>query len=116
MVKGDLTLTGNTTGYGVLLVTGTYTASGNVGWNGLVLVIGKGIVLGNGGGSNQYNGAFIVAQTVNPITGATLSSPGAPTFNWSGGGGNGIYYSSGCITQAIDGIGYQVITSRELMY
>ncbi len=116
VVNGNLSLSGNTTGYGILLVTGTYSASGNVGWNGIVMVIGTGIVQGNGGGSNQYNGAFIVAQTVNPATGATLASLGSPTFNWNGGGGNGIYYSSGCINQAIDSVGYKMIASRELMY
>lgn len=114
-VNGDLTLSGGTTGYGILLVTGTYTTSGSVGWNGLVLVIGKGIVVGNGGGNNPYYGAMVVAQTVNPTTGAALSTVGPATFNWSGGGGNGVYYSTGCINQAINLIGYKVIASHELM-
>ena len=63
-VNGDLTLTGNTTGYGTLLVTGTFSPGGHVGWNGIVLVIGKGIVTGNGGGNNQYTGGIIVAQSL----------------------------------------------------
>ena len=114
VVNGDLTLSGNTTGYGILLVTGTYTTAGTVGWNGLVLVIGKGIVIGSGGGTNPYYGAMVVAQTVDRTTGAALTTLGSPTFNWSGGGGNGIYYSSGCLNQAINLISFKVITSHEL--
>ena len=116
VVNGDLTLSGNTTGYGILLVTGTYTASGTVGWNGLVLVVGKGIVNGSGGGNNQYNGAMIVAQTVNPITGAALTSLGSPTYNWSGGGGNGVFYSSSCLQSNDYLADYRTITSHELLY
>jgi hypothetical protein len=116
VVNGDLTLSGNVTGYGILLVTGTYSASGTVGWNGIVLVIGKGIAIGTGGGSNQYNGAFFLAQIVDPTTGTPLSTLGSSTFNWSGGGGNGIYYSSPCITQASALADYRIIASRELLY
>jgi len=41
-VNGDLSLSGNVTGYGILLGTGTLSMGGNVGWNGIVLVIGQG--------------------------------------------------------------------------
>ena len=116
VVRGDLSLSGNTTGNGLLLVTGTYSACGTVGWNGMVLVIGKGIVTGCGGGSNLYTGAMLVAQTLNPISGQLLTSVGVPTFNWSGGGGNGIYYSSGCINEASYLADYQIVASRELLY
>ncbi len=117
-VDGDLTIpdikTGFT-GYGILVVTGTYTASGNTGWRGLVLVVGKGVVINTGGGSNEYDGAFLVAKTVDS-SGNPLSTLGAPTFNFSGGGGNGIYYSSGCITQASYISDYRIVSQREMMY
>jgi len=116
VVNGDLSLSSNTTGYGILLVTGTFSPCGTVGWNGLVLVIGKGIVTGCGGGNNQYNGAMIVAQTLNPLNGQLLTALGAPTFNWSGGGGNGVYYSSGCINEASYLADYRVVASHELIY
>jgi hypothetical protein len=115
-VNGDLSLNGNVTGYGILVVTGTFSPGGNVGWNGIVLVVGKGIITGNGGGNNQYNGAIVVAQTVNPVTGVPLATLGAPTFNWSGGGGNGIYYSTGCINQASSLSDYRVVAAHELLY
>ncbi len=114
-VDGDLTLSGNVTGYGILVVTGTFTASGTVGWNGIVMVVGKGVVVGKGGGSNQYIGAFIVAKTVDS-SGTPLTTLGSPTFDWSGGGGNGISYSSGCIVQASSIIHYHLVSTREMMY
>jgi hypothetical protein len=113
-VNGDLTLSGNLTGYGILVVTGTFTASGNVGWNGLVLVVGQGNFQGNGGGNNSYNGAILVAKTLdasyNPLT-----TIGAPTFDFSGGGGNGLNYSSGCIAQASNLSTFHIMAFREML-
>jgi hypothetical protein len=114
-VNGDLSLTGNVTGYGTLVVTGTFSPGGNVGWNGVVLVVGKGVVTGNGGGNNSYNGAFMVAKTLDSV-GNPLSSLGAATFSFSGGGGNGVNYSSGCINQASSLSDYRMVSMRELMY
>jgi hypothetical protein len=116
VVTGDLTLSGPVTGYGILVVTGTFTASGNVGWNGLILVVGQGNFLGNGGGNNVYNGAVLVAKTLdanyNPL--ATVG-PGNTDFNFNGGGGNGINYSSGCIANATTLSTFHVVAIRELM-
>src|SRR5260370_37206471 len=113
-VDGDLSLNGNVTGYGVLVVTGTFSPGGNVGWNGIVLVVGKGVVTGNGGGNNSYNGAIMVAKTVDSV-GNPLSSLGAATFSFSGGGGNGVYYSSGCINQASGLSDYRMGSTRAMM-
>ena len=116
VVNGDLTLSGAQTGYGILVVTGTYTAGGDVGWNGLVLVVGKGIITsGNGGGNATYNGAIIVAQTVNPSTGAPLATFGSPQYNWNGGGTNGIYYSSGCLQNSDYLADFKIVASHELL-
>jgi Tfp pilus assembly protein PilX len=116
VVTGDLSLSGAVTGYGILVVTGTFTASGNVGWNGLILVVGQGNFLGNGGGNNSYNGAVLVAKTLdanyNPL--ATVG-PGNTDFNFNGGGGNGINYSSGCIANATTLSTFHVVAIRELM-
>ncbi len=43
-VNGDLTLNGNHTGYGILVVTGTLHFGGNFNWYGTVLVVGDGVV------------------------------------------------------------------------
>jgi Tfp pilus assembly protein PilX len=113
-VNGDVTLSGAVTGYGILVVTGTLTTSGNVGWNGLVFVVGKGVWNGNGGGSNIYNGSVIVAKTVD-ASGNPLSTLGSPTYNFNGGGGNGINYATGCIDLARQLSTFHVNVIRELM-
>jgi hypothetical protein len=95
VVNGNVDLSGNVNGYGILLVTGTLTMSGNFSWHGAVLVIGQGISNNSGGGNGQIVGTMIVAKTrestspYNLLPGTTL---GAPTLNWNGGGGNGIHY------------------------
>jgi hypothetical protein len=113
-VNGDLTLSGNVTGYGILVVTGTFTASGNVGWNGLVLVVGQGNFQGNGGGNNSYNGAILVAKTLDSSYNP-LASLGSPTFGFNGGGGNGFNYSSGCIAQATTLSTFHIVAFREML-
>jgi hypothetical protein len=91
VVYGDVTFNGNTNGYGILVVTGTLTFRGNMSWNGIVLVIGKGNLVFSGGGSGTINGSVLVAKTKDS-SGNELTDLGVPTMDWSGGGGNGIYY------------------------
>ena len=110
---GDLTLTGNNTGYGILVVTGTLTFSGNSGWRGVVLVIGQGSLQENGGGNNEFDGAMLVAKTLD-AQGHPLPTLGAPVVNWNGGGGNGVYYDSCWIANATSGSNYQVLSFREI--
>jgi hypothetical protein len=113
VVNGDLTLAGNNTGYGILVVTGTLNFSGNTGWRGIVLVIGEGNVVENGGGNNEYDGAVLVAKTLD-AAGRPLATLGAPVVNWNGGGGNGVYYDSCWINAASSGLTYQVLSFREI--
>lgn len=110
---GNLTLSGNITGYGILVVRGTYSPSGTVGWNGIILVIGQGNVQGTGGGNNSYNGAVFIAQT-RDSSGNLLNNLGAPTFDWSGGGGNGIFYNSCSINNATNKQTYRVLSFRDI--
>lgn len=91
VVYGDLTMNGSTNGYGILVVTGTLTFRGNMSWNGIVLAIGQGNIVFAGGGSGTINGSVLVAKTKD-LSGNELSALGVPTLDWSGGGGNGIYY------------------------
>lgn len=111
-VNGDLTLSGNAQGYGILVVTGTLTIKGTVGWNGIILVIGKGIF--NTDGTDQYNGAVLVANTVDAF-GNPLPVQGTAQVNVNGGGNGGFQYSSGCIADATTLSGFQVAAFRELM-
>jgi Tfp pilus assembly protein PilX len=113
-VNGDLSLSGNTVGYGILVVTGSLTASGTVGWNGIVLVVGQGNFLADG--TTQWNGAVVVAKTLDPsYNPLTTIAPGSVTISINGGGHGGIQYSSGCIGMANTLSTFHVVAIRELM-
>lgn len=91
VVNGDLTLSGKTQGYGILLVRGTLTTNGNFSWNGPIFVIGQGVWISNGGGNGQVTGTAWVAKT-RDASNVQLGALGSPSVSWSGGGGNGIVY------------------------
>ena len=113
-VNGDLTLTGNGNGYGILVVTGTLTVKGTVQWNGLVLVIGQGNLQMDG--TNSFYGAVLVAKTKDS-SGNKLTNIGSPTFGVNGGGNStgGVFYSSSCIGQNTQLTTYHSVSFRELL-
>jgi hypothetical protein len=110
---GDLTLGGQITGYGILVVTGNFTFQGTVSWNGVILVIGQGYAQEQGGGSGEFDGAFFIAKT-RDSSGNELATLGTPTLDWNGGGGNGIYYDSCWINNAGQTALYKVLSFREI--
>jgi hypothetical protein len=116
VVNGNLTLT-NFTGYGLLVVTGNFVSNPNAGWRGVVLVVGAGNVTftGGSGGSGEYDGGILVAQTLSttPPYGA-LSNMGTATFNALNAGGNGIFYNSCWINTALQSPTFQVLSFREI--
>src|SRR5205807_2044441 len=78
---------------GILVVTGTLTMDGNFTWYGLVLVIGDGNMQFSGGGNGQIVGMMLDAKIWDNYTSKTLlNALGSPTFHWNGGGGNGISF------------------------
>ena len=84
---------GNSTGYGILVVTGALTMHGNFSWNGIVLAVGNGDADFSGGGNGEINGTVFVAKIWdNYTTKNLLTDVGSPTIDWNGGGGNGIRY------------------------
>jgi hypothetical protein len=117
VVDGNFSMTGNYTGYGLLVVTGNFAYSGNTGWNGIVLVVGDGTTTynGSGGGNNSFNGAIYVA-TIWDASRNVLNSFGPVSYNISGGGGNGIYYDSCWVKAAQQPTTYQVLSFREIPY
>jgi len=117
VVDGDFAMTGNFTGYGLLVVTGNFSYSGNDGWNGIVLVVGDGTTTynGNGGGNNAFNGAIYVA-TIWDANRNLLPTFGPVSYNINGGGGNGIYYDSCWVKAAQQPTTYQVLSFREIPY
>jgi hypothetical protein len=114
VVQGDLTLSGSTSGSGILLVTGTLTTSGNTSFNGIILVVGEGVWISNGGGSGSINGVALVAHSTDD-TGNLLGAMASPLVDWSGGGGNGIHYNSCWANIMNNRFSLTVIATRELM-
>jgi hypothetical protein len=117
VVDGDFSMTGNFTGYGLLVVTGNFSYSGTTGWKGIVLVVGQGTTTFNGlgGGNNEFDGAIFAATTKNS-SGQTLANFGNVGFDISGGGGNGVYYNSCWINHATQPPTYKVLSFREIPY
>jgi Tfp pilus assembly protein PilX len=122
VVNGDLDLTTGSsvrvTGFGLLLVTGTFTYDPGVSWNGLVLVIGKGTFVGSGNGTGVIDGAMLVAQTRDPVTGNPLPDPnlGASSVVFLSGsdGGKGIYYNTCWIQMAQSPTTFARLSFREI--
>ncbi len=118
VVNGDLTFNGwHNTGFGILLVTGTFTYDPDASWDGIVLVIGQGIIYSHQGGNGQFNGAMLLATTVdgsgNPLP--PLSPLGAPSFNFTpAAGSDGVYYSSCWINYVQAPYSYKVLSFHEI--
>jgi hypothetical protein len=117
VVDGDFSMSGNYTGYGLLVVTGNFSYSGTTGWNGIVLVIGDGTTTynGQGGGNNSFNGAIYVA-TIWDNNHNLLNNFGPVQYDISGGGGSGTYYNSCWVKAAQQPVTYQVLSFREIPY
>jgi Tfp pilus assembly protein PilX len=119
VVEGDYTMPGS--GSGILLVTGTLTMNGNPSWNGLILVVGKGNIVKNGGGNGTLDGALLVANLYSdpPPTYTHLIAsgpPGIPTIAWNGGGNATVQYDSCWLSFLSQSQPYRTITDRELIY
>jgi hypothetical protein len=115
-VNGDFNYGNNTSGEGVLIVTGTLSFTGNAAFNGLILVIGQGKIVESGGGNGGFNGSVFIANTnstASPF--AQLPTLGTPTIAWNGGGKAFIQYNS-CWANVLNGSAYTVVASREEMY
>lgn len=117
VVDGNYSMTGNYTGYGLLVVTGNFAYSGTTGWKGIVLVVGDGTTtfLGSGGGNNEFDGAMMVA-TIKDANGNLLPALGPSSFQINGGGGNGVYYNSCWINNAQTPPTYKMLSFREIQY
>ena len=114
VAQGDIS-TGPIHGYGILLVEGTLTLSGNFSWDGVILVIGAGNLVVNGGGNGQITGGVLVA---NINTGVVGNTPGSPSVDWNGGGGNGIQYNSCDANNLFNNrmSYFRMVATRELMF
>ena len=112
-VNGNASLTG---GAGILIVTGTLTLNGNPTFKGIILVLGDGKILRDGGGSGDIWGSIYVARFARswPSSENGLSHPFlAPTFHTDGAGTSNLKYDSVWVQQARDALGDIVRDIRE---
>ena len=93
---GNCSLTGD--GGGILVVTGKLTLQGNFSFNGLIIVTGQGGVDRQGAGNGTIQGNMVVAPYVNssmlPASNPVSSTFLAPQYDLSGGGNSTIQYNS----------------------
>jgi hypothetical protein len=118
VVNGDLDLTSwQHVGYGLLLVTGTLTYDPDASWEGIVLVMGKGVVTGSRMGNGGFDGAMLVAQSRDPLSGTVLPDPnlGASSVTFASNmGGFGIHFNSCMVQQAFSPTKYKILSFREI--
>ena len=128
VVNGDLDLRSNfhSTGYGLIIVSGTFYYDPDSSWNGIILVIGQGAMTAIHGLSSDHGqivGAVLVAKTVgSPISGMPGTSlPDSTDYNvelpdtaGSTMGGNGFLYSSCWVKAATPTGSYHVLSFHEI--
>jgi hypothetical protein len=108
VVNGDLQITGNVSGGGLLIVTGGFSYSDSFSFNGLVLVIGSGSLTTDGSGQG-IDGGIVVANLQN--AGGTMAF-GVPAISL---GGNGRLSSNrNAVQMAIGLIPASQISFREI--
>lgn len=97
---GDCSLQGS--GGGILVVTGKLTLRGNFSFNGLILVTGQDGVARSGGGNGTIQGNIVIAPYIGSriadgINPATTDTFLAPQYDLSGGGNSTVVYNSATV-------------------
>ena len=108
-VKGNCELNDN--GAGLLVVTGTLTLKGDFSFDGVVLVLGTGTIIRNGGGGGGIFGGLVMASLDRNDPGGKFLS--RPVFNTNGGGTSDIKYHSKNVESAFTTLGPSVRGVRE---
>lgn len=108
-VDGDLDLSGNNSGTGLLVVTGTLKYRGSFAYDGVILVIGKGNLDVSGANKGIVGGLFL-ANLVKNADGTY--SYGIPQFKI--GGNSNFYFRSASIRMAIQLLPLKVKSRREV--
>ncbi|CAN5567018.1 hypothetical protein BH10ACI3_BH10ACI3_23230 [soil metagenome] len=110
---GDCIL-GPADGGGILVVTGTLTLHGNFSFNGLIIVTGQNGVIRSGGGNGTIQGNLVIA----PYVGSSISGGVDPTatagflapqYQTSGGGNSTITYNSNNQTSGLSAVSNVVL-------
>ncbi|MFQ5741319.1 MAG: hypothetical protein ACE5JX_20160 [Acidobacteriota bacterium] len=109
VAMGNLDLTGNNTGAGILVVNGIFDLGGSFIFDGLVLVIGEGDIRLHGANKDLVGGVY-VAKIVEDVDG-TLTF-GVPTLDISG--NSNFIFDSGDIQMAINLLPLKTLSYREI--
>ncbi len=100
---GDCTLTGD--GGGIMVVTGKLTLHGQFSFRGIIIVTGQGGVDRRGAGNGNIEGNMVIAPYVNssvyPATEPVGTAFLAPQYDLSGGGASTIQYNSTAINEGL---------------
>jgi hypothetical protein len=94
-VEGAVNLGSGDQGTGLLVVTGKLTMTGNTSFRGVILVLGEGVVERSGGGDGVISGGIVVAKF------GTTGGFGSPVFTSDGGGTSRIQYNSTDVSEAL---------------
>ena len=117
VIDGDYTVTGGTSGAGILLVTGNLTLNGNISYDGMLLVVGKGIITRSGGGTGVISGGIFVANIAGVdgnINTTGDNTWGTPTWTTSGGGTSDIDYVYASENTAIQLLPFKRLSWKQL--
>ncbi len=101
--EGNCELQGE--GGGIMIVTGKLTLRGNFSFRGIIIVTGQGGVDRRGGGNGNIEGNMVIAPYVNngvvPASEPVGSTFLAPQYDLSGGGASTIQYNSTAINNGL---------------
>jgi hypothetical protein len=116
VVTGNCSLSGNPTppGQGILLVRGNIQYVDHP-YDGMILAIGNGTFTQSAARLTHFYGTLFLAQTVDPTSGLPLATPGTPTLQWLGGGGNpNLQYDSCILANTAPLITFKRLSFREI--
>ena len=115
-------LNSGTTGYGILVVTGSLDYVNVNSYQGVILMLGTAQFVSSSSKDTTFTGALFMAQDRDPSTGALLSTLGSPTFNYHHGSASSsdpsIQYNA-CIINQVESSAvtdYRIVAQRELMF
>lgn len=117
-------LNSGSTGYGILVVTGTLDYVNVNSYQGIILMLGTAQFISSSSKDTTLSGALFLAQDRNASTGALLAGPGlgTPNFNFHHGSASASDVSiqfDQCITNQVQSstiTNYVVLSQREMMF
>jgi Tfp pilus assembly protein PilX len=95
VITGDADFSPSDSGAGILVVTGKLSLRGNFSYSGLILVVGSGEIERSGGGGGTISGSIVLAN----LTGSPAIF-GTANFHTSGGGNSTIEYNADALSNS----------------